>query len=82
MGLDLSGSSSSETMTREIETWLSDSIRSVTGNNSVLTTEADDCVNASTDVMTDHIGRRDASRGGGCSKTLAYTCQFGWTSMI
>ena len=41
-----------------------------------LTTEADDqsslhCVIVSTDVMSDHIGRRDASRGGGCSKTSA-----------
>jgi len=52
-----------------------------------LTTEADDqsslhCVIVSTGVMSDHIGRRDASRGGGCSKTLTYTCQFGWVSMI
>jgi len=43
-----------------------------------LTTEADDqsslhCVIVSTDVMPDHIGRRDASRGGGCSKTSVYT---------
>ena len=41
-----------------------------------LTTEADDqsslhCVIVSTDVMSDHIGRRDASRGGGCPKTSA-----------
>jgi len=47
-------------MTREIETWLSDSR---VGNNSVwLTTEADDqsslhSVIESTDVMSDHIGR-------------------------
>jgi len=52
-----------------------------------LTTEADDqsslhCVIVSTDVMSDHIGRRDASRGGGCSKTSAYRGQFGWASMI
>ena len=45
-----------------------------------LTTEAHDqsslhCVIVSTDVMSDHIGRRDASRGGGCSKTSAYTGQ-------
>ena len=45
------------------------------------TTEADDqssllCVIVSTDDMYDHIGRRDASRGDGCSKTLAYTGQF------
>ena len=51
-----------------------------------LTTEADDqsslhCVIVSTDVMSDHIGRRDASRGGGCSKTSACTGQFGWSSM-
>ena len=48
-----------------------------------LTTEANDqsslhCVIVSTDVMSEHIGRRDASRGGGCSKTSAYTGQFGW----
>ena len=41
-----------------------------------LTTEADDqsslhCVIVSTDFMPDHIGRWDASRGGGCSKTSA-----------
>ena len=66
-------------MTREIETWLSDSR---VGN-----TEADDqsslhCVTVSTDVMSDHIGRRDASRGGGCSKISAEKGQFGWASMI
>jgi len=42
-----------------------------------LTTEADyqsslHCVTVSTDVMSDHIGCRDASRGGTCSNT-AYT---------
>ena len=52
-----------------------------------LTTEADDqsslhCTIVSTDVMSDHIGRRDASCGGGCSKTSAGTGQFGWSSMI
>ena len=55
-----------------------------------LTTEADDqsclhCVTVLTDVKSDridHIGRQDASRGGGCSKTSAYTGQFGWASMI
>ena len=53
-----------------------------------LTTEADDqssfhCVIVSTDVKSDHIGRRDASRGGGgFSKTSAYAGQFGWASMI
>jgi len=52
-----------------------------------LTTEADDqsslhCVTVSTDVVSDHIGRRDASRGGGCSKSSAYTGQFGWASKI
>jgi len=64
-------------MTREIETWLSVTIV-------WLTTEADDqsslhCVDVivSTDVMSDHIGRRDASCGGGCSKTSACTGQFG-----
>ena len=39
-----------------------------------LTTEVDDqsslhCVIVSTDIMSDDIGRRDASRGGECSKT-------------
>ena len=38
-----------------------------------LSTESDDqsslhCVTVLSDVMSDHIGRRDASRGGGCSK--------------
>ena len=52
-----------------------------------LTTEADDqsclhCVIVSTDVMSDHIGRRDASHGGGCSKTSTFTGQFRWASMI
>ena len=57
------------------------------------TTEVDDqsslhCVTVSTNVMSDridridHIGRQDASRGGGCSKTSAYTGQFGSASMI
>jgi len=46
-----------------------------------LTTESDDqsslhCVIVSTDVMSDHIGCRDASRGGGCSQTSAYTSQW------
>jgi len=40
-----------------------------------LTTEADDqsslhCVTVLTDVKSDHIGRRDRSRGGGCSKIM------------
>jgi len=52
-----------------------------------LTREADDqsslhCVIVSTDVMSDHIGHRDASHRGGCSETSAYTGQFGWASMI
>jgi len=72
-------------VTREIETWLSDSR---VGNSIVwLDTEADDqfslhCVIVSTDVVSDHIERRDASHGGGCSKTPAYTGQFGRASMI
>jgi len=71
-------------MTREIETLLSD--RRV-GNKSVLEHRADDqsslhCVIVSTDVMSDHIGHRDASHGGGCSKTSAYSGQFGWALMI
>jgi len=52
-----------------------------------LTTEADNqssfyCVIVSTDVMSDHNGHRDASRGGGCSKTSTHTGQCGWASMI
>ena len=70
-------------MTREMETWLSDSRVTIVW----LSTEADDqsslhCVIVSTDVMSDHIGRRDASRGGGCSKTSAYTGLLVWASMI
>jgi len=55
---------------RELKTWLSDSR---VGNSVVwLTTEADDqsslhSVIVSTDVMSVHIGRRDANRGGACS---------------
>jgi len=71
-------------MMREIKTWLSDSW---VGNNSVVDHRSRrqsslHCVIVSTDVMSDHIGRRDASRGGGCSKTSAYTGQFGCASMI
>jgi len=71
-------------VTRKIETWLSDSR---VGNIVWLTTEADDqsslyYTTASTDVMSDHIGRRDASHGGGCSKTSAHTGQFGRASTI
>jgi len=52
-----------------------------------LTTETDNqsslhFVIVSTDVMSDHTGHQDASLGGGCSKTSAYTGQFGWASMI
>ena len=36
------------------------------------------CVIVSTNVMSDHIGGQDASCRGGCSKTSAYTDQFGW----
>ena len=55
-------------MMREMETWLSDSR---VDNNSVVDYRNDDqsslhCVIVSTDVMSDHIGRRDASHGGGC----------------
>ena len=71
-------------VTREIETWLSDS-RSVTIE--WLNTEADDqsslqCVVALTGATSDHIWRQDASCGGGCSKISASMGQFGWTSMI
>jgi len=70
-------------MMREMETWLSDSR---VGNNSVVDHRSQRPVlsplRVSTDVMSDHMGRRDASRGAGCSKTSAYTGQFGWTSMI
>jgi len=82
----LSWNGSSETrIMKEMETWLSDS-RVVTIVR--LTTEADDkssplhnCVDRC-NVWPYCIGRRDASRGGGCSKTSAYTGQFGWASMI
>jgi len=52
-----------------------------------LTTEANDqsslhCVIVLTDVISDHIGRQDASRRDRCSKTSAYTGQFGSGSMI
>jgi len=46
-----------------------------------LTTQADDqsslhCIIVTTDVMSDHIGRQDASHGGGCLKTSAYAGEF------
>jgi len=79
MGLDLSGNGSS-CMTRETETWLSDSR---VGNNSVVDDQSSlHCVIVSTDVVPDHTERRDASRGGGCSNISAYTGQFGWASVI
>ena len=53
-------------MTREIETWLSDSR---VGNNSVVDHRSRrpdlSPVRNSTGVISDHIRRRDASRGGG-----------------
>ena len=53
----------------------------------LLTTQADDqsyfhCVAVSTDVMSDHIGRWDASHGGGCSETWEYIGHFRWASII
>ena len=67
---------------REIETWLSDSM---VGNSSVIDHRSrlpvlSSLRTVSTDLMPDHIGRQDASRG--CSKTSAYTGQFGWASVI
>ena len=55
-------------MTREMETWLSDSR---VDNNSVVDHRSRRPVLSplhivSTDVMSDHIGHRGASRGGGC----------------
>jgi len=53
-------------ITREIETWLSDSR---VGNNSVVNYRRpvlSPLHIVSTDVMSDHIGHRDASRGDGC----------------
>ena len=72
-------------MTREIKTWLSNSR---VGNNSVVDHRSRQPVLSlysiivSTDIISDHIGCRDASRGGGCSKTSVYTGQFGAASMI
>ena len=77
MGLDLSGNGSSETMYDEGDGNLAVIVGSVTS------TEADDqsslrCVTVLTDVMSDHIGRRDASRGGAGSRTSAYTGHLDW----
>ena len=65
MGLDLSGNGSSGRSKPGCR---------IVGSETIvwLTTEADDqsslhCVTVSTDVTSDHIGRRDASRGGGRS---------------
>jgi len=69
-------------MTREIETWLSDSR---VGNNSVVGHKSRRPVLSSLrnlSILSDHTVRRDASHAGGCSKTSAYTGQFGWASMI
>ena len=69
-------------MTTEIETWLSDSR---VCNNSVVDHRSRwpvHCITVSTDVMSDHTGCQDASRGGGYWKTSAYTGQFGWASKI
>ena len=85
MGLGLSINGSSETMYDE---------RSKPGCRMVgsvtivwLTTEDDEqsslhYIIVSTDVTSDHVGHRNAIRGGGCSKTSAYTGQFGWALMI
>ena len=66
-------------VTREIESWLSDS--------RVSYTEADDqsslhCVAVLTRAMSDHIGRHNASSGGGWSKTSASMSHFGWASGV
>ena len=86
MGLDLCENGSSQTMYDQGES--KPGCRIVLSVTIVwLTTEADDqsslhCVIVSTDVMSDNTERRDASRGGGCSKISAYKGQFGWASMI
>ena len=70
MGLDLSGNGSSETMFYEGDRRSKPGCRIVGLITIVwLTTEADDlsslhCVIVPTDVMSDHIGRRDASQRG------------------
>jgi len=61
-------------MTTEVEIWPSDSR---VGNNSVVDHRSrrpvlsplSNCIDVSTEVMSEHIGRPDASHGGGCSKT-------------
>jgi len=78
MGLNLSGNGSSETMYDEGD-WNPTSDSRV-GNSSVVEPEADDqsslhCVTASTDVISDTIGRRDASRGVECSETELHCYQ-------
>jgi len=64
-------------MTNEIETWLLDSC--VGNNRSGRPLRS---LIVSTDVTSDHIGRRDASRRGGFSNTSAYASQFGWALVI
>ena len=79
MSIDLCGNGSSETKHDE---------DSKVGNNSMVDHRSRrpvlslHCIIVSTDVMSDHIGCRDASCGGGCSKTSACTGQFGWASII
>ena len=63
-------------MKREIETWLS---HTRVGNNSVVDHRSQSslhCIIVLTDDISDHIEHRDASHGGGCSKTSAYIDQF------
>jgi len=69
-------------MKREIETWLS---HTRVGNNSVVDHRSQSslhCIIVLTDDISDHIEHRDASHGGGCSKTSAYIGQFWWASML
>jgi len=78
MGLDLSGNGLSETMYDEGDRNLAVGNNSVVEHRSRRPVLSPLRITVSTDVMSDHIGRRDASRGGGCSKISAYTGQFEW----
>jgi len=67
-------------MMRKIETWLLDSRLGYNRSRQPLLSLHN--VMVPTDVMPNRIVRRDASHGGECSKTSAYTGQFEWSSMM
>jgi len=83
MGLDLSENSSSETMYIWQEKSKPGYRIAVSVTILWMTTEADDqsslhYIIVLTDVMYDHIGRWDASRGGGCNISIRLYNTYDW----